>query len=483
MMMAIQTIVWLAVGLATSRPAGDARPDPLASAVAALKVDKAVEGLDVGVAVRCVDANSPVIGSGSERLMNPASGTKLLTTAAALAAFGADHRFATRAFGHLERDGKVAGPLVIVPAGDPSFQVQGFSELGKALMDAGVRHVPNGIVVDLGGFPLSDVPPAFDQKKTDAAYRPLVPPLAAFDGAITVTVKPGPKVGDPVRVTMNPAGRTIELVNSATTAAGKAIDKLEITTAHRAGGTSGEGMTQVIVRGTLGQKAPAQGARKRLQAPLATAVDELLRAMRKAGITVETIAVSRTPVNNRGPELASASGATVAEIISTINIHSNNFWAEALFRLLDSPDGGQARTWERAAAAVGKLLGERFGLARGEFRIVNGSGLYDATHITPRAMTALLSAHAGDDDTARAFRASLARAGETGTLRKRLKSLKGRVSAKTGTLDAALSLSGFIAREGACTLAFSAMVGGEIGERAGRVNGAIDRFVMALAKR
>ena len=90
-----------------------------------------------------------------------------------------------------------------------------------------------------------------------------------------------------------------------------------------------------------------------------------------------------------------------------------------------------------------------------------------------------------------AFRDSLARAGETGTLKARLVALKGRLRGKTGTLDDAISLSGYLDAP-SCTLAFTVIVNGAIGEivtknakktpRAPSVVAAIDRFVTALSK-
>jgi D-alanyl-D-alanine carboxypeptidase/D-alanyl-D-alanine-endopeptidase (penicillin-binding protein 4) len=153
--------------------------------------------------------------------------------------------------------------------------------------------------------------------------------------------------------------------------------------------------------------------------------------------------------------------------------------AETIFKLLGAT-GSEPATWERAALATKEAL-VALGVAADGFEIINGSGLYDGTKVAPDAMTMLLTAETRDTADAKSFRDSLAVAGVSGTLKGRLKPLKSKVSGKTGTLDNATSLSGYVPTKG-CLLAFAVIVNGDLGGRAAAVNRRIDSFVLDLAK-
>lgn len=475
--MALYTTLLLLAGLLPLRPI-PAPPEHVATASAELAADKALAELELGIAVGCDTPGAPLHAADGERLMNPASGTKLLTTAAALARFGPSHRFKTTFMADTPSDGVISGDLILRPSGDPSLQGKALNDLAKTIAKAGVKEVKGAVLVDVSAFPDPSLPPAYDQKRTDAAYRPAVPAFGTGDGALRVTVRPGAKLGDPVRVKTVPAGLAIAVEVGATTVAGKGIGKLTVETAA---GT--DGVTRVIVGGELGIGAPAQGVRRRLADPGPVALEELAGALRKAGIRVRggvrLVTKAPTPLPAALGEFESA---LVSDIISTINIFSNNYWAEALFRLLGADEGGAFR-WARAATEVERLVTTRWGVPAGAAKVVNGSGLYDATRVTPIGMVRLLQGVAADPTAGPAFVASLATSGESGTLKRRLKGLAGRVKGKTGTLDDALSLSGYVDRSAGCRLAFAVMVGGDIGARAGAVNKAIDTFVSHLGAR
>ncbi len=460
--------VALATGAEPAPPSPASHPG-LAAGVRAASADPAFDGLTAAFAAGCADGSGTPVFWQADRLMNPASGTKLLTSAAALARFGASHAFTSEvaAAGPVRADGVITGPLVLRPSGAPDLQTEALGEIAAALKGLGVRRVEGDVLVELAGFAGPDLPPAFSQKQTDAAYRPRVPVLGVGDGAVTVTVKPGRRARDPVRVTTDLDRAVVPLGSSAETVAGKDARALAIRS----------GDARVDVTGQLGLKAPPQVVRLRLPDPAEAARATLALKLREAGVRVSGKVRLVTGPVAAPTTLVTHESMPIGQMIAVINIKSNNYWAEGLMRLLAEPP----RSFEAGATAVTGLLASLFGLGPAEVRVVNGSGLYDATRISARGMLRLLVAHGGDGANAQAFRDSLARAGETGTLERRLKGLKGRVRAKTGTLGEALSLSGYVEREGACRLAFTALVEGALKDRTAPVVAAIDRWVEAMA--
>ena len=491
----------LALMLVATAPPARRAPAPVLAAPAylvALRDDAAIRGLDLGVEARCLGTAKDPLGGrlrashAADRLLAPASGAKLLSTAAALHRLGPTKRWVTTVHGDVAPDtGVVAGDLVLVAAGDPDLQPEGLAQLASAIQAAGVREVRGRLVLDLSHFSGGSEPPAFDRKVTDAAYHPHVPAFAVAHGAVRVTVRPGKIVGAKVRVGATLVVPSITLDVDATTVAGKDTDQLTLEAREAAG------KTVLVVRGTIGLKAPAQVFKKRVADPARVASDVFVAQLKKAGlrmrdgaVRVLTDAPAKLP-----PELARLESKPLAELVRETNTSSNNFMAELIFRHLGADDPartarGAGSDWTRAQDVATAVLVE-LGLAPADVHIENGSGLFPATRVTPRGMVVLLATMAAAGPVGDALRDSLAKAGESGTLKTRLVALKGRLRAKTGTLDDAISLSGYLDAP-SCTLAFAVFVNGDIGEialknakptpRAPSVVAAIDRFVTALSK-
>lgn len=454
-----------AFGRDAAPPTGPASP-----AIARLAGDKALKGLDLGASVRCTVDDALWGGHRGDVPMSPASGAKLLTTAAALAVLGPDFTTATRVVGRVA--GGVGKDVGVIAGADPSLTLDDLDRLAQAVKAAGVARIEGGVAFDLGVFAGPSTPPAFDTKNTDAGYRPEVPAFAVASGTFSATVTPGKTVGAPVRVTTSLVAPSIVLDSSATTAAGKAIDKLVIEA--RAGK---DGVTRLVVSGSLGKDAPPQGVKKRLADPARTAAELFVAALERAGIDV-TGGVRFAPAGTDLAELARLTSDPLAADVRETNTTSNNFMAETIFKHLGHPRPDAPATWDAAAERVTAALAE-LGLAKDLFVVVNGSGLYLGTRVAADAMTGLLALESHPGPAPDAFRASLAVAGKTGTLKGRLKKLAGKVSGKTGTLDNALSLSGYVPAKG-CLLAFSVMVNGELADRVAAVNRRIDAFVVEL---
>ena len=109
---------------------------------------------------------------------------------------------------------------------------------------------------------------------------------------------------------------------------------------------------------------------------------------------------------------------------------SDNFLAETLLKALGVRFGGAGST--RAGAQVVRSSVVGLGLAP---TVVDGSGLSRANHTSPRQVVRLLQ-RMGEEDTFPAFQRSLAVAGVSGTLRRRMRGTPAqrRCRGKTGTL-------------------------------------------------
>ena len=148
-----------------------------------------------------------------------------------------------------------------------------------------------------------------------------------------------------------------------------------------------------------------------------------------------------------------------------------------------SAAAGQRLSWSSGAQVVTDALTD-LGLKPECLRVVNGSGLYRGTHVSADSMTDLLVRMASHPKLGEVFRSSLGFAGGEGWLRRRLTgaSTKGRVQAKTGTLDEVVSLSGFAPIDGGAQIAFSVLVNDATPARTRKLRRAIDALVTQIVQ-
>ena len=144
---------------------------------------------------------------------------------------------------------------------------------------------------------------------------------------------------------------------------------------------------------------------------------------------------------------------SVAELARFINVPSNNFAAEMLFRELG------ARYRDRGTLANGAAVVRRRSARSGCTRISSTARACRATIARRRARSCACSSSSTTATIGTAFRASLAVAGRTGTVKARMRGTPadGRCQVKTGTLRLVSGLSGYCHTAGGRDIAFSFM--------------------------
>jgi D-alanyl-D-alanine carboxypeptidase/D-alanyl-D-alanine-endopeptidase (penicillin-binding protein 4) len=180
--------------------------------------------------------------------------------------------------------------------------------------------------------------------------------------------------------------------------------------------------------------------------------DELHRAGVAIGDSVSQEVVPHAPPPQQVAELGSP---TMADLIRSTNVPSNNFFAEMLLKDVGGMFGSSGST------AGGVAEAQHFASENGaSLRAENGSGLSRRNKSSPASVVNLLKAMLDVDDRGSsnkqleqmqlrdAFVDSLAVAGRSGTLAHRMRrtAARGRCHAKTGTLNGVSALSGYCFR-------------------------------------
>jgi serine-type D-Ala-D-Ala carboxypeptidase/endopeptidase (penicillin-binding protein 4) len=184
-------------------------------------------------------------------------------------------------------------------------------------------------------------------------------------------------------------------------------------------------------------------------------IAEREQPLRLAPLNLSTV---EAPITGRRV-LATHISVPMIEDIAVTNKVSQNLHAELLLRLLGK-EFGKDGSLAQGTRVVRQFLVDA-GISDQDFFFYDGSGMSMDDRIAPRAITHLL-AYAARQSWGGAFRATLPVAGVDGTLTNRFKNspLKGKLWAKTGTLNEAVALSGYLDAASGKTVVFSVMING-----------------------
>lgn len=395
---------------------------------------------DVRVALHVRERGSGRVRAalGDRQALMPASGLKLVTTAAALVLLGPSWEFVTpmEAVGPIVA-GRLEGDLVLRAAGDPLYAADGtgrmegrLSELSQALLRSGVRSISGRLILDEGSFPDPGPGPGWPSSKQHwQDYCALAAGFSANAGMLVASVKPT-KVGAMASIEVHPEPHGLPRRYDTKTVAGSINDVRIGATPYAAS-----------VRGSIGSKLNEVEASFAHPDPVQLFASALLGEFERVGIDVPGGFVRRRNAP-QGTWLGSMR-TPLADMLIPINAHSVNSVADHVFFATGLAVEKQA-TREAGRNATARAL-ERLGVSDQDLIQVDGSGLSRDNRISPRQMSALIDGVLGLESAAsQAWLESLAVAGTSGTLEKRMREgpARGRVFGKTGWIEGASSLSG-----------------------------------------
>jgi len=166
-------------------------------------------------------------------------------------------------------------------------------------------------------------------------------------------------------------------------------------------------------------------------------------ALRREGVAVNgSVSVLPTPL--AAFPVAKTLSPPLRDIMRFMDLHSDNFTAEELLKLLGVAAEGSGTSAAGARAVIAALRAG--GISTAGIRIADGSGLSEHDRLTVGTLLGILQAVASDSALEAELVKALPVSGVSGTLRDRLRTPKllGKVVAKTGTTSIASSLSGYV---------------------------------------
>jgi D-alanyl-D-alanine carboxypeptidase/D-alanyl-D-alanine-endopeptidase (penicillin-binding protein 4) len=509
----------------------------LARTIAGLLEEPEVSRDHWGIAVTAMDG-APIYSLNEGQLFQPASNTKLYTTATAIALLGPTTTFETKivargVFGGVQT---LTGDLVLVGAGDANLSRREIPYVAPALRPkvetgtpplpevnplryleamadqvaaTGLKVVNGDVVGDDTLFPWEPYAQDWSIDDTVWGYGAPVSALTVNDNQIKVTVTPGAAAGSPATVVVDPAVPSYYTLDVA------------VTTGEKKSGSHVQmeralGSKVLRVYGSIAVDAQPDEEEVAISDPAEYAALALKGMLESRGIVVtgKARAMHRIPMNAEGflegmkrpgqeqalvsdgleggsclmtaalagreRTLATHNSSTLLEDVVVTNKVSQNLHAELwLHHLGKRTYCGKGSTVEGARLVRAFL--EHAGIDKDDFVFFDGSGLSGHDLVTPRATSRLLQ-YASTQPWFADWKKSLPVGGEDGSLVDRFGKapLKDHVFAKTGTLGEARALSGYLEGASGRTVIFSIMVGNHMPQTS-KDREAMDKIVAAIA--
>lgn len=435
--------------------------------------------------IHVLDAASGAVlySRNADRLFIPASNTKLVVAAVALARFGEAYRYITEArVAEAGPDGADSvRSLLVAGTGDPTWSarfhdspVAPLDSLAVRVAGSGIRGIDT-LVIDASRFRDESVHPAWEVGDLPWSYAPPVDALAIGEGTFTIEVRGGSIAGvaGAARV-IGPVRQPVRATVTTDTAGAPA--RLNVDYLAR--------RDTVVLSARIGAGA-VDTSTLAVTSPADVAAHALAESLRGRGVVINAVRVVRESA--QAASARSAASRVVAtyasepmrDVVAGIMRPSQNWIAEQVLKTLGAEYGAEG-SWRGGLDVERAYLFDVVGIDSGAVNLRDASGLSAQNLLTPLATAALL-AHARTQPWGGAFRDALPVPGGPGTLSARLHPLEGRLAAKTGTIANVNALSGYMTADDGRELIFVIYTNAS-GQPAATVRAAMDDVVLAIAR-
>ena len=401
-----------------------------------------------GIEIQTLEEGTSLYSLNGDKFFTPASSLKLLTSAAGLLELGADYRIKTSIYSVGEPPN--LSSLRLKGQGDPTISTESLKSIVHQLQDMGIKRIEN-LIIDDSYFAAPTINPTWEWIDVRSYFATAVNSTILNQNTVTLTLLPQ-EVGQPVKFLWSDAiaARQWQVINQATTGEADIDYDVELD------GYLGKPTLQF--RGELAVNEPPDIWDLAILDPAQYFLESWRSQLAQAGITVTKGIVIDQPDHNQlktalEKELITIYSTPLQQILTEINQESNNLYAEVLGKIL-----AKELHLETVTDTIEYSL-EKIGVEGTEYELVDASGLSRQNLITPQTLVDTLRLMS-QLTPGESYRQSLAIAGISGTLEKRLinSSVAGNLWGKTGTLTGISSLSGYIIDHKNPSIVFSILV-------------------------
>lgn len=445
-------------------------------AISILTSHPLTEQANMSVMVRNLRTGEVVEEYRAHHVVPPASVMKLLTTGAALEILGSGYRFTTElAYTGTIEHGVLYGNLYIRGCCDPSLggknQSRSFlNRWVKAIQDAGILSIEGAVIADMSMLDADAINPNWLMEDAANYYAPGIFAINYLNNTLNIVLRSGPVGSVAGVVRTEPEIRGLQFINHVR-CTDIAYD-----------GAYVHGMpysNERYLTGAVPSNLGTFGVRSDIPNPGLLLAQDLLGRLLSAGINVSNPAtyVAEFAPKNRTLIYEHRSDSLGA-IIAETNIHSNNLYAESLFRYLGTQYAvpGTVHNSQEFLRDFWRKRGVNISGAL----IKDGCGLAPQDAVSAETFVQLLT-YMSRSAYWKEWYGSLPISGRTGTLKSLCAGtvLEGRIHAKSGTIAGTKNFAGYIEMPNGDRLAFAILINSAPG-KAKNIQTVIQKYLLAL---
>ncbi|MCX7121391.1 MAG: D-alanyl-D-alanine carboxypeptidase/D-alanyl-D-alanine-endopeptidase [Gammaproteobacteria bacterium] len=403
----------------------------------------------IGIVVQSLQTGHVYYSKNADRFFAPASIQKIFTVSSALVNLKPDYRFPTRLMmtGNINQ-GVLHGDLIFQFNGDPTLTQSNLIQLVDRLRADGIQRVQGNIIIDDTAFNHIPYPAGWVWDDLSFDFAAPLNTVIINRNRFGVSFIPAKRIGEKATIVPHLPPHTATFINEL------------VTTNHVCPLTIlSNANNQYLVRGCLPRAYGTEGralAIRNMQLYTKNLIHELLG---KYHIQFNSgVYYAKTPV---GAQLISDHlSEPLSHLIIHLLKHSDNLYADALFKKMGEEYTHTQGSWQNALDAEKPILTNKVGIDPNKIHLIDGAGLSRYNLITPESVSRMLSYIYRNPMLHDVLIPALPIAGVDGTLAGRMPMLaRGeKLHAKTGSMTGVSSLAGFIKTRHHGVLSFVIMI-------------------------
>lgn len=404
---------------------------------------------NVGISIYSVTKNQYIYNQNQNKNFVPASLLKLFTTYSGMFFLGRNYSTFTEFYinGIVNKKGVLLGDLIVRSNGNLAIKSSNyesvFSDLVASLDSVGIKSIKGNLVLDNSFFDNIYYPSGWAIDDIKYNYSAQVSAINFNNNIVQIDLYSDGLIGENVRFDVKPPSNYYTIENNIEIVGDKSESDVYFD----------RYFSSNVIRlwGDLKQnefKERPFRLEVTIENPTQFFANVLLEYLSDNNInlngniiehTIEDNTLDYSPFNL----MAMNTGESMDDIIKEINSDSDNLYSEILIKLIGKEKTGIGST-EKGIEQIYKLA-EDIGIPSSGLKLYDGSGLSRLNLISPSAIIRLLNYIAAQKDF-NAFRNSLSRPNEKGTLRNRFKGTNAekKIWAKTGSMNYVNNIAGYV---------------------------------------
>jgi D-alanyl-D-alanine carboxypeptidase/D-alanyl-D-alanine-endopeptidase (penicillin-binding protein 4) len=415
-----------------------------------------LENANVSLLIKELETNKTIYEYRPNNVTIPASTMKLVTTATALELLGPSFCFQTKLEidGTLNPNGVLNGNLYIRGGGDPTLGSEKMGDTDflkqwvEAVKQAGIRKINGQIVADGTLFDEEGVNPKWTWEDIGNYYAAGAYGISYMDNMYRLVLRSGLIGSTPEILRTEPEIASLTFENHLTST------EIDSDSAYFYGAPKSN---HRIIRGEIPANRLEFTIKGDIPNPSLLLAEHFQAKLKENGITVTELPSDVVKKTTERKIIHIHNSPPLSEIIAETNVHSNNGYAEEIFRYLAlksnpiATSNGAIREirsfWKTKELPINQLF------------MYDGCGLSPLDAVSANFYVELLTYMRAKSLNKEAFFNSLPVSGKSGTLTNFLAktSLTGKVHAKSGTIGGVKSYAGYIEKNNK-TYVFSILV-------------------------